>query len=301
MKDRPILFKAEMVRAILGGRKSQTRRVIKPQPPKHWPDYFAKLARGHTSLSLPEVRYFRSDNTEVKCPYGQPGDEQGTKFRDSSPPSDGWYWIRWTAHDNERQVWLRRFHSLEDEARDGIPDNDVERWLWGTSPFDDPESVCLDVAEPLDIEWRRPGDRLWVRETWGAVWPDMEAASLKDSIIEYRANLKPGCTDYPGEWPADEARGNPDAPKWRPSIHMPRWASRITLEVTGVRVERVQDITLEDMIAEGATPIQEDCYFFDSYAIPFCKLWDSVNAKRGYSWEQNPWVWIVEFRLEQAQ
>jgi hypothetical protein len=83
-----------------------------------------------------------------------------------------------------------------------------------------------------------------------------------------------------------------------PSIHMPRIASRITLEITAVRVERVQVITRADAIAEGCQPGEttEGDY---SYELGFLDLWDSINAKRGPSWESNPWVWVVEFRRVQ--
>jgi hypothetical protein len=81
--------------------------------------------------------------------------------------------------------------------------------------------------------------------------------------------------------------------KWRPSIHMPRWASRITLEVTGVRVERVQEITALDIEREGA--ITQATEINDVLPI-WVKLWDSINAKRGFGWAVNPFVWVVEFK-----
>lgn len=84
---------------------------------------------------------------------------------------------------------------------------------------------------------------------------------------------------------------------WKPSIHMPRWASRITLEVTGVRVERVRDITEDDARAEGANqdPI-DGPEQGGSYKLGFWDIWDSINAKRGFGWEVNPWVWVYEFK-----
>ena len=114
-----------------------------------------------------------------------------------------------------------------------------------------------------------------------------------------------------------------DAVVTDPPYFMPRWASRITLELTGVRVERVQDISEEDAVAEGivreALPPDPDnfhppgAYGFVSGLRPFpegsihpspvdafCELWDSINAKRGHSWESNPWVWILEFRRVEA-
>lgn len=114
-----------------------------------------------------------------------------------------------------------------------------------------------------------PGDRLWVRETWC-------------EFIDDQGRAVACAADGWAECPAEDDR-------WRPSIFMPRWASRITLEITGVRVERIQDISEEDAQSEGV-PIP----------ILFISLWDEINGNRGYGWESNPWVWVVEFkRVEQ--
>jgi hypothetical protein len=95
---------------------------------------------------------------------------------------------------------------------------------------------------------------------------------------------------------------------WRPSIFMPRLYSRITLEVVGIRVERVQDISASDALAEGIERSQrvkgmaviknDDLGGYDVVkpVYAFYRLWDSINAKRGYSWESNPWVWVIEFK-----
>jgi hypothetical protein len=119
----------------------------------------------------------------------------------------------------------------------------------------------------------RPGDRLWVRETWSQLYP------YESRRVAYRADRE--TVVAPGV-----------LPWWRPSIHMPRWASRLTLEITKVRVERLKEITVKDIAAEG---IQEGVGVF-AYE-DFRKLWDSLNAKRGFGWDANPWVWVVEFRL----
>jgi hypothetical protein len=88
--------------------------------------------------------------------------------------------------------------------------------------------------------------------------------------------------------------------KWRPSIHMPRWASRITLEVTDVRVERVQEISEEDAKTEGVTPsIVGEWWDHLKYRAGFQTLWNSINEKRGFGWDENPWVWVVEFKKGQ--
>ena len=120
----------------------------------------------------------------------------------------------------------------------------------------------------------QPGDRLWVRETW--------APSLVEGAI-YRATSK----------------ANPI--RWAPSIHMPRWACRLVLEVLTVRVERLQDITEEGAKAEG---VSLDWYhrdaghgYYESYRDGFECLWNSIYGKRpGLAWEDNPWVWVTGFR-----
>ena len=139
----------------------------------------------------------------------------------------------------------------------------------------------------LPCPYGQPGDRLWVRETHALVyarcWSGLPCVQEPDGHrwAYYREGF-------------DRA-----APRWRPSIHMPRWASRITLEITGVRVERLQEITEKDARAEGVYPIVrpglngcEERYYYAA----FRELWESINAKRGYGWAVNPWCWVVEFR-----
>lgn len=221
MSERPILFSGEMVRAILAGKKTQTRRVIKPQPQalndRGWFEYRGK-SRG-------------------KC--------------------------TWNAF--------------------------VTKAVLGTAPI---EEWC---------PYGQPGDRLWVRETWNTVDYEVDYPGV---CIRYKASEPtPGVLrqseDYWISWDIVEKHGdNPDKymdanfrSDWRPSIHMPRWASRITLEVTGVRVEQVQDISEADVQAEGCETGSE--YWYDE----FRKLWNAINDKRGFGWYTNPWVWVVEFRM----
>lgn len=183
MTERPIIFNGEMVRAILDGRKTQTRRVIKPQPPE-W------------ASSI-----------------------------DSSTPKMGFVKFHGGSYNQQKEY--------------GIP----------TCPYG------------------KPGDRLWVRE----------AVS--------RVRRPSGEWMYRADYPVDIA----SAYKWNPSIHMRRDQSRITLEITDVRVERVQDISADDAKAEGIHILRQRDYGFK-------RVWDSINAKRGYGWDKNPWVWVVEFR-----
>jgi hypothetical protein len=130
-----------------------------------------------------------------------------------------------------------------------------------------------------------PGDRLWVRETWALATDsctDYCAVQFRaDSAIQ--AFTVPRVIEHYGE-----RRSLSDG--WRPSIFMPRWASRIELEIVNVRLERVQQISEADIQAEGA-PSDWGCRH-----TWFSPLWDTINDKRGYPWDRNPWVWVVEFR-----
>ena len=138
-------------------------------------------------------------------------------------------------------------------------------------------------------------DILYVRETWGCYQKDWNDAGR----FLYRADYS---DDAKGYWHETEHVNWCDLPRWRPSIHMPKEAARIFLRVTGVKVERLQDITTEDAKSEGAlhpgvipvnTLIQNI-----AGSIPqtnFSILWDNINAKRGYGWDANPWVWVIEF------
>ena len=123
-----------------------------------------------------------------------------------------------------------------------------------------------------------PGDLLWVRETWQQVFPEC------DGPVEYRADYGAGSYISGG---------------WRPSIFMPRWASRLTLRITSVRVERVRDITEEDARAEGFKDVVGKYARGDEARIWFAELWDIINAKRGFGWDANPWVWVVGVEVVQ--
>jgi hypothetical protein len=136
-----------------------------------------------------------------------------------------------------------------------------------------------------DREWVSPygsaGDSLWVRETW-------------QQTRQRKSDGERFCLRHPGEGLGDlhyAADGEPDEPpRWRPSIHMPRWASRITLTVTEVRAERLHAITVEDCRAEGILLDRKHARGL------FQSLWECINARRGYGWTVNPWVWVVTFR-----
>ena len=223
MNEHPILFNGEMVRAILEGRKTQTRRVWRPQP---------------------NVPYRRA---EVVPDSGK----------------DGWA-LRWYGEGGHAYRW------------------------------------------DADCPYGTPGDRLWVRETHG--YPDAHTKGQSElwaevyKAIWYRADDKYGSAMHHG--PLRSLHWNHH---WRPSIHMPRWASRISLKVTGVRVERVQDITEDDAMAEGVNGGCLNCGEPDpcgcnapmpDHADSFAGLWNKINESRGFGWLENPWVWVVEFERE---
>lgn len=182
MKERPILFSAPMVRAILDGRKTQTRRVIKPQP----------------SLT---------------------------------------------------------------------PEMDTDA---GIAKFYDVDECIGSIRCPYGV----PGDRLWVRESF-YVQPEIWALHRGPQPLDYAADVTPDqVEDYAG----------------KPSIHMPRWASRISLEITDVRVQRVQEISDEDAIAEGYGAAFGPGFRYRA----FDSLWDSIHGSG--AWERNEWVWAVTFK-----
>ena len=142
-----------------------------------------------------------------------------------------------------------------------------------------------DSYPPTAIAKYQVGDILWVRETWS-----------KDENGEYVYRTNYGTTE--------DDSFPPSMFKWKPSIHMPREAARIFLRVKNVRVERLQDISEEDARAEGCITSHyktgdgkfEDVLEFDLTARDaFCELWQRLNLKRGYGWEANPWVWVIEF------
>lgn len=171
-------------------------------------------------------------------------------------------------------------------------------------------------------QWRKakPGDRLWVKETWRTA-KSLDAKSpsaIGDMCIDagYRTPWAPLAYEADGQqnthWRNFELDRDAELGKTRVSIHMPRWASRITLEITGVRVERLQDISEADAVAEGlmfsaSARRSPGCmgiyelrmpdgktYFDDNACDLYRKLWEQINGPG--SWDANPWVWVVEFR-----
>lgn len=236
IKERGMIFNGEMVRAILEGRKTQTRRIMKPQP--------------------------------ESCPRG------------------GHWW--------PSNVFKTMLH-IEGEMQNG-------EGGWG--------GLVGDACPFGDV-----GDRIWVRETWGCVsheldedgriqsWtPDRPATAIHE--MPFGNGYYSGHVIYAADgvftWGDDD--GYEDGRScWKPSIHMPRAASRILLEITDVRVERLNDISDEDAKAEG---VPKSNKFPDTYLTPkgdfadadiaFQRLWESIYGEE--SWQDNPWVWAIEFK-----
>lgn len=156
---------------------------------------------------------------------------------------------------------------------------------WAVFGGNGPADVCL-----VDCPYGQPGDRLWVRETFARVHPGVlnsldpdPDSSLWDTVFRADAN-------------GGHVGAMTDRTGWKPSIFLPRRLSRITLEVTEVRVERVQAISEEDARVEGVWELPLDPDRFSSRGA-FSVLWDSINGKRpGCSWVDNPWVWAISFR-----
>lgn len=230
MKERPILFSAPMVRAILDGRKTQTRRVMRVYEHPAVADYVI--------------------DSEGRAAARAHSEEVATQF---------------------------------------------------VSTFPHARVLC---------RFGKIGDRLWVKEAWKyADWSEDG-----EPVIQYRAGGK-SYPEVPDDWqekvidiwadlsdPANrEIDGLSADRKWRPSLFMPCWASRITLEITNVRVERLNEIGMGDAVAEGISCVDykwglaETGFSHNAPEHAYRMLWDSLNAK-GHSWSSNPWVWVVEFK-----
>ena len=202
MKERPIIFSAEMVRAILDGRKTQTRRVIK-----------------------------------------------GTFIKEGYDP----------IHNDNLYRFIAPYGCAANKDRDEFAD-EVARWC----------------------PYGAPGGQLWVRETFGIISKGIGFNAYDEYV--YRADDRGDAADI----------------KWRPSIHMPRVASRITLEIVSVRVEKLQEISGHDVLAEGVDNGKSNpkmgIRWENMQRLAYATLWDHLNAKRGFGWDMNPWVWVNEFK-----
>jgi hypothetical protein len=156
-----------------------------------------------------------------------------------------------------------------------------------------------DRTKPMKCPYGQPGDQLWVRETWAPVvcprhdegQPPGTACACREAV--YRADI-PADMESEDRWFSRNGYAS-----WRPSIFMPRWASRLTLPIKSIRVERVHDISIADVWAEGFEPeansLTIDCDTRDP-RLQFAEAWDRINGKRkGGSWAENPWVFVIEW------
>lgn len=297
-RERPILFSGEMVRALLAGTKTQTRRIVKTPPlafcaevASFVPAPYYDHGRAGEFVPLNAIGGIASDTTSIPCPYGVPGDRE---WRTGPMPGTGWYYVRGlldaSTGGDSRAVWV-----------------DPESFTWGFDPPDDPEAIQLDTdITPENVQWKRLGTRLWVREAAYIAPPNFGERTDCNCVD---ADGRPRLVGYAASMDWESVRCATDyGVRKTPSIHMPRWASRITLEITGVRVERVQSISEEDAIAEGIpkqdrvgvicpSPIGPLAIGTAPHRNIYALLWDRINGKRdGASWASNPWVWVIAFR-----
>jgi hypothetical protein len=275
MKYRPILFSDPMVRALLDGQKTQIHRIVKPQP--GFPCFIT---------TDPATLRFSQDGFEPvplstflrRCPYGQPGDQE---WQTGPMPGPGRYYVQGLLADHagsdSRAVWV---------------DPATHTFTFG--PHDDPEAIDLDIGITREnIRWKRPGDRLWVREATVRVEDHGYIGPVYVESEDGRACLDGGLAPSPDDCTEVE----PYELHIRPSIYMPRDYCRTVLEITRVRVERVQDISIEDAMAEGVAQVRPDLD-----GVPPClewryayeDLWNEINGAG--AWDANPWVWAVDFR-----
>lgn len=170
-------------------------------------------------------------------------------------------------------------------------------WVWKTKRADTAIASINDGRYPEACPWA-PGSRLWVRESFVVGqrmkgWkPELdEQGDEKLPAVWYRADDNEDLL-----WTDEHGTTSFEVP-WKPSIHMPRWACRLVLELVSVRVERLQDISEEDAKAEGAEIAPGDIQSPDnlSYRGAFAFMWNEINGERG-SWSDNPWVWVLELR-----
>ena len=169
------------------------------------------------------------------------------------------------------------------------PRKNFTQYNKGLSMGDIQREAEINSKPNFPCPYGQVGDRLWVKETWAAP-------------IGYDALSPSGLWDMPKTWYFADGQPPKNFGIKRPSIFMPRWASRIELEIAKIRVERIQDIKVWDCANEGI-PIPEPFRFPSpreeaKYVIcSFRELWDSLNSKRGHGWDKNPWVWSIEFKL----
>ncbi|CNI97190.1 phage-like protein [Yersinia pseudotuberculosis] len=175
----------------------------------------------------------------------------------------------------------------------------------------------VNAGDYINCPLGKPGDQLWVRETFALLGnEDGVCVDWQDNMVKgdeqaaariYKASCEQKHGDYGLYSIPDSAYWKPDTTNmkyegtWRPSIHMPRWASRIDLLITGVRVERLQSITLGDICKEVGCGLYDFFPATDGFRV-WTELWDSIyGQKEGENWQANPWVWVINFERMEAK
>lgn len=318
MKERPILFSGAMVRAILDGRKSVTRRLVQTRGKDFDVEDGEPIFRPYV-YGLPEP-------VPVPCPYGVPGDrlhvvtmrpvlnyedryaagDDGRIYRiDGAEPrpmrpgvtSRGYETVTLCRGGSRKTAMV---HQLVCRAFYGHPGEAAEvRHLDGDRRNNDP--VNLDWGTIKQNRADRSALGRGEREQHHAAKLDAAAvARIRSSNLSQRRLAEQYGVSQSTIWAARNTACWKQLPA-APPPNMPSWASRITLEVTGVRVERLQDISEEDARAEGVDPMVTLPGDAVAYGPSFAHLWDSINRDRA-SWDSNPWVWRIAFaRVEEVR
>jgi hypothetical protein len=161
---------------------------------------------------------------------------------------------------------------------------------------------CWHVVKKHKCPFGKVGGALWVRETWKPYWDDELFMTVKYKADDALSKPEIACNDDGHKFASmfeHESELDNDNSKWRPNIHMFRWAARMWLPVINIRIERVQDISEADAKAEGvALSCGEMSSDYPNYKRTFHKLWDSLYGKKaGQSWDDNPWVWVADFKV----
>ena len=348
VKEHPILFSGPMVRAILGNRKSQTRRVIKPQPDAVYSLTGDRICAIHNN-------YEQQINIEKDSSEPEQRLSGRERRKDLFEDALCWLWekgIRGLVSVNWPQQWagipmcffvprqregdkIDSSFDLHGFSRDAKPFNVADKASRRESA--EQQAREFDMGNPIrelarqenartGNRWRETPDVQIIRRGTGTysvryskrvLFPKTDSENLGDVTICYFRNLPWTINTrlwVREAWKAEDnsasalepiGEGNPPTllyradgellgVKWKSSRFMPKWAARLWLRVTNVRVERVQEINRENALAEGCKSFEDDIGIYDE-RVAFCQLWDSINAKRGYGWESNCWVWIVEF------
>jgi len=277
MKETPILYSTPMVQAIMNDRKWKTRRIVMPQPSGNTMDDFLDgkwLRKNFGGLLMPRI-----SDLPMECPYGQPGDI---------------LWVRETTWISECKRYIAQGLERQHSSKLDIVDLETgKRYIWQLERSD------YAPTDGMITSWSWQGRFLRsnrATDDFDVSFADVDTTvkiePFSGNIIlqKYKAQFR----------------------KKLPAIFMPRKACRLFLQITDIKVEKLQDITVEDVIAEGIDTdndiLNPDPETHESiknwnyqYAqFQYKELWDSLNAKRG-CWEQNPWVWVISFERYQQE